>query len=198
MNNSSKWSFFDGIFQKNPLLFSAMLAAPVAVLCTSVYNAVSYAVVFSIITFFAMVVALVIPKSLAYTWRIIIHTISAAVIYIPVYNIFNGILPTKIDTFGVFAPLIVSSSFVVSSSEVRLVKLTKAKAFFDIISNIIGYCLAIIFIGAIRELIATGGLFGEIYGISHTLPILTTHYCGFIIIGLLSALVRYLSNIGGK
>lgn len=190
MTDKNKQSLFSGIAAHNPLLVSGMLAAPAAVFCTAVYPALSYAAVFSAVTLAALIIAVFVPRSLAYALRIILYTASAAIVYIPVYNILDGFLPLRISTFGVFAPLIVSSSFIVSASELRFCRMPKRRAFPDILFHIIGYDAAIILIGALRELFGAGGLGGELYGVGLTIPGLSAPYAGLILIGLLAAGLR--------
>jgi len=194
LSGKNEWSFADGILRKNPLLFSGMLAAPAAVFCNTVYHALSYAAVFSAVTIITLFAAKFVPRRLAYALRIILYTVLAAAVYIPIYMLLDGILPVKLSSFGVFSLLIVSGSFIVSASELRFFRLSTGKAFLDIISHVLGFDIAVIILGGFRELLSTGGLFGNLYGISVTLPRLSSPFAGFILIGLFAAAVRVITR----
>ena len=72
----------------------------------------------------------------------------------------------------------------------------KGRMVLDVISHIIGFSLAIIFLGFVRELFSTGGIDGTLYGISFTVPLLNAPCGGFILIGLMGAFIRLFKKEG--
>ena len=93
-----------------------------------------------------------------------------------------------------FLPMIATSQFVVSASELRFFRMSRPQMMADVISHIIGLDIAIIFMGAVRELFSTGGINGALYGITHVNPLIGAPCGGFIMIGLMGALIRLCSK----
>ncbi|MGN0641647.1 MAG: Rnf-Nqr domain containing protein [Huintestinicola sp.] len=190
MAKKEKWSFSQGILPHNPLLTAGMLAAPAAVFANTAANAVSFAAVFSAVTFISLMISSFVPKKIPYALRIILYTLCAATVYIPVYNIFSGIIPVSYSQMGVFGPMIVTASFIVSATELRFFRYKKVRMTADVISHIIGYDIVIILLGYFRELFSQGGIGNTLYGVDLVIPGLAAPYAGFILIGLLAAAVR--------
>ncbi|MBQ7784165.1 MAG: hypothetical protein IJ368_09365 [Oscillospiraceae bacterium] len=190
--NEKKWSFSDGLVRHNPVFAAGMAIAPAIFAANTLSGALTYAAMFSAVTFCALMIASFVPKKLPYAVRIIMYTACAAVVYIPCYDLFDGRLPSELSKLGVFLPMIVTGSFIVSSAELRFFRMKRARMTADIISHIIGFDAAIIFLGTVRELFATGGINGELYGVNTVVPLLNTPCGGFILIGIGGAFLRYL------
>ena len=60
----------------------------------------------------------------------------------------------------------------------------------DISASVAGYDAAVILIGVLREIIASGGVGGRLYGIPFTLPAFGYTFGGFVLLGLIAALAR--------
>lgn len=110
------------------------------------------------------------------------------------YIYFDGRLPADAAKLGMFLPMIATSQFVVSASELRFFRMSRPQMMADVISHIIGLDIAIIFMGAVRELFSTGGINGALYGITHVNPLIGAPCGGFIMIGLMGALIRLCSK----
>lgn len=191
IQTEKKWSFSDGLLRHNPVFAAGMAVAPAIFAANTLAGALTYAAMFSAVTFCALMIASFVPQRLPYAVRIILYTACAAVVYIPCYSFFNGRLPAELSKLGVFLPMIVTGSFIVSSAELRFFRMKRMRMTLDIISHIIGFDAAIIVLGTVRELFATGGINGELYGINTVLPLLNTPCGGFILIGIGEALLRY-------
>lgn len=185
-----KWSPIDGIFGHNPVFAAGMAAAPAVIAANTLYGALTYAAVFSAVTLIALVISSVLPRKIPYALRIILYTETAAAVYIPVHIFLDGRLPLGLSALGVFLPMTVTGDFIVSGSELRFFRLKRSRMYPDIISHVIGLDIAVIFLGAFRELFATGGINGELYGISRISPLLAAPCGGFILIGLIGAFIR--------
>lgn len=71
-NNSFKKIIKNGLINKNPILVSGMVIAPVIVLANNFNDAVMLVAAFSLITFFTLLISSFVPKSIVYTIRIIL------------------------------------------------------------------------------------------------------------------------------
>lgn len=188
--NSKKWSFFDGIFGHNPVFAAGMGIAPAVIAANTLSGAISYAAIFSAVTLPALVLASLLPRRIPYALRIILYTALAAAVYIRAYIFLEGRLPAPLLSLGVFLPMTVTGEFIVSSAELRFFRMKRSRMYADILSHIVGFDIAVIFSGAFRELFATGGINGELYGINTVIPLLSSPCGGFILIGLIGALIR--------
>lgn len=197
-NNNVRPSFLEGALSQNPVFAAGMGIAPAIFMSSTLSTAVTYAAFFSAVTFLSLIISSFVPRKFPYALRIILYTISAAAVYIPVYIFFDTELPASPEKLGVFLPMIVTGEFVVSASEMRFFRMKKLHMAADVFFHIIGFDAAMILMGAFRELFATGSIGGVIYGISHTIPLLSAPCSGFILIALCGAFIRILAPSAGK
>lgn len=188
--NSKEWSPLDGIFGHNPVFAAGMGIAPAVIIANTLSGALTYAAMFSAVTLIALIFSSVLPRKIPYALRIILYTETAAAVYIPVHIFLDGRLPMGAAALGVFLPMTVTGEFIVSAAELRFFRMKRSRMYIDIISHIIGLDTAVIFLGTFRELFSAGGINGELYGIERLSPLLAAPCGGFILIGLMGALIR--------
>lgn len=191
-----KWSFAQGIFSHNPVFAAGMSLAPAVIAANTLKGAAAYAAVFSSVTLMSLMISSFLPKKLPYALRIILYTFIAAAVYIPFYIFFDKKLEYDLSKLGVFLPMIVSGEFITRGAELRFFRMEKGRMILDVISHIIGFSLAMIFLGLVRELFSTGGIDGTLYGISITIPLLNAPCGGFFLIGLMGAFIRFFKKEG--
>ena len=189
-DNSCKGIIKNALLYKNPILVSGMVIAPVVVLANNFWDALTLVSAFSLITFFTLVMSSFVPKNIVYTVRIILYTIIGALVYVPSVILLKYIMPEGVDALGIFFPLFITSSFIISRSESIFFLETKGKMFLDIIFCIIGYDAAVLLFAAIREILAFGTIGGTIIGMPVALIAFQNPFGGFILLGLMAALFR--------
>lgn len=182
----------NGLFKKNAILVSGMVIAPVVFFDNTFYNGLTLALIFSLITFFTLIISSFIPQKIVYTIRIILYTLIASVVYIPIIKFLNEVIPQQITEMGIFVPLLITNSFIISKSEIILFKEKRTKMFADLFFGIIGYDLIVILYGAVRELISIGQIAGQTLGMSVLFEPLSASFGGFILLGLSAALFRFI------
>ena len=188
--NTKKPSFSDGLFFRNPIFAAGMYLAPAIIIGNTFRGAVTYSVIFASVTMMSLMISSFLPRKLPYALRIILYTFIAAAVYIPFCIFFENRLDYDLSSLGVLLPMIVSGEFITQASELRFFRMDKGRMILDVISHIIGFCWALIFLGFVGELFATGGIDGELYGVSFTIPVLSAPCGGFILIGLMGAFIR--------
>ena len=189
-DNSCKGIIKNALLYKNPILVSGMVIAPVVVMANNFWDALTLVSAFSMITFFTLVVSSFVPKNIVYTIRIILYTIIGALVYVPSVILLKYIMPDGVDALGIFFPLFITSSFIISRSETIFFLETKGKMFLDIIFCIIGYDAAVLLFAAIREILAFGTIGGTIIGMPVAFTAFQNPFGGFILLGLMAALFR--------
>lgn len=189
-DNSCKGIIQNALLFKNPIFVSGMVIAPVVVMANNILDALTLVSAFSLITFFTLVVSSFVPKSIVYTIRIILYTIIGALVYVPSVILLKNIMPEGVEALGIFFPLFITSSFIISRSESIFFLETKGKMFLDIIFCILGYDAAVLLFAAIREILAFGTIGGTIIGMPIALSAFQNPFGGFIMLGLMAALFR--------
>lgn len=189
-DNSCKGIIKNALLYKNPILVSGMVIAPVVVLANNFWDALTLVSAFSLITFFTLVMSSFVPKNIVYTIRIILYTLIGALVYVPSVIVLKYLMPEGVEALGIFFPLFITSSFIISRSESIFFLETKGKMFLDIIFCIIGYDIAVLLFAAIREILAFGTIGGTIIGMPVALTAFQNPFGGFILLGLMAALFR--------
>ncbi len=189
-NNSFKKIIKNGLINKNPILVSGMVIAPVIVLANNFNDAVMLVAAFSLITFFTLLISSFVPKSIVYTIRIILYTLIGAVVYVPSVMLLESLMPEGFEAIGIFFPLFITNSFIVTRSESIFFLETKGKMLLDIIFCIIGYDAAVLIFSAVREILASGTIGGKITGMPSSFRVFEHPFGGFILLGLFAALFR--------
>ncbi len=188
--NSSKDIIFNAMLKRNPILVSGMVVAPAIMTADSLSRAATLAAAFSLITFFTLLISSFVPKNIVYTIRIIMYAFIGSLVYVPAAIMLKYYIPDEIGQMGIFFPLLVVNSLIVSRSETIFFLESKGKMMLDIVFCIIGYDAAVILYGIIREIIGAGTAGGKIIGMPIVFQVFSTPAGGFILLGVMAALLR--------
>lgn len=181
---------YNSLIKRNPVLAAGMVIAPVVVFANTLMNAVTLIISFSCITFLTLLISSFVPQKIVYTVRIILYTLIGAVVYIPTTLFLDTIMHDRIENMGVYFPLLITNSLIISRSETTFFAENKGKMLLDIIFSILGYDIAVLLVGFARELISTGEINGNILAVPVTMPGFAYPYGGFILLGIMAALLR--------
>ena len=188
--SSLKKLIYNSAIGKNPVFAAGFVIAPVVVYANTFSRALTLVITFSFLTLFTLLFASFVPRKIVYTVRITLYTIIGAVVYVPVAIILNALIPEQIDSMGIYFPLLITNSFIVSRSETTFFAESKGNMFLDILFSIIGYDAAVLIFGLIREIISTGEFNGQVMAMPLRLQSLSDVYGGFIMLGIFAALFR--------
>lgn len=183
-------SILDGLYKKNTILVSGLVIAPVVVAASTVKIALALIFAFSMITFFTILISSFVPRDIVYAIRIILYTFIGALVYVPTAIFTNMLFPNEAITLGIFIPLLITNSLIVSKTELRFFRKAKSKMVIDVLSYILGFDLAVLIFAFFREIFSTGSIGDRIFGIPLTFSALSLPFGGFILLGLFSALFR--------
>lgn len=189
-DNSCKNIILNALLRRNPILVSGLVIAPAVVIADSFFDAVTLVAAFSVITFFTLLVSSFVPKNIVYSIRIILYTVIGALVYVPSAILLNYLMPEGIEAMGVFFPLLITNGLIISRSESIFFLESKGHMLLDIIFCIIGYDAAVLLFGAVREILGTGMIGGKIIGMPIVFSAFQYPFGGFILLGILSALLR--------
>ncbi len=187
-------SLLDGLFLKNTILVSGLVIAPVVFIANTVAKAIALIFVFSTITFLTIMISSFIPRNIVYTIRIILYTVIASLVYVPIVIYANHIFPDSVSKMGIMLPLLIANSLILTKSETRFFRESNGRMVVDVLSYIMGFNIVTIIFAFIREFFGRGMIGDKIMGISYTVPILVYPFAGFILLGLLAAIFRAIKS----
>lgn len=190
MENKFDLSLLDGLYRKNTILISCLSIGTAVVCADTLKKALFIAFAFSTITFMSVAIASFISRNVVYALRIILYTIISSVVYIIVSLFSQHFFAEQVLGVGVYFPLMISNSLITTQTERHFYKKTKAKMLISLAFYIIGYDIAVIIFGAIREILTYGTIMNNVVGMNVTFSALSYSFGGFILLGLLSAIYR--------
>lgn len=183
----------DRIFLNNPVMIQGMGLAPLVVVATNLENALMLALAVAILLTPTRVIAGVCFSRLkSPLLRVIGYTSVASIVYIGMYLIMSQLMPIKMLNLGIYLPILVVEPLIIY----RYARVTEpvVKACLKGIRMTVGYALVLVMIGAIREVLAVGTLYGITVLEIQPLPLASIPAGGFILIGVICAGWRSLAN----
>lgn len=186
----------EGILTKNPLFSSGVIIAPAAAACTDFYSGTILAMVFTVVTFITIALCSFVPRKIVYTVRIILYTLVASLVYVPVHLFFMSgeQLSEMYLALGIYAPLLITNSLITLRTESKFYRLARPYMMRLTGYYVLGYDLALVTFGGLRGLLTTGTILG-VKVLPFSLPALTNLYGGFILLAIISAAFRWLLQI---
>lgn len=186
-------SIFDGIFRKNLIFTSGLLTALCAVVCTRLNDALYMSLALIFITLVSSVLTVVFLQNKSFYVQLAFDAIVSAVCYIPVYLLFDNLFSDKIENFGIYFPLIIIMSvWIFRTQRTNLNEESIFKGILRLLMFLIGAAVVMLIIGAIREFISYGTLFGLAITKVKIMESAAAPYFGLFIIGLIAAAARFI------
>ena len=192
---NKKISLKDGFFKQNIVFMSGLLIAPVIACATTLQKSLAVCMVFTLVSFLTILICRVIPRKIAYTLRVIIYSLVASAIYIPSILLTTAVMGGDVIlSAGVYLPILVTNSLILSKSESRFYVEPFKDMIPDVLCFIAGFDIACIFTGAVREIIAKGTIGGAYLDMPFTIPALETTFGGFLFVGIMAGFARGIYN----
>lgn len=189
----------EGILTKNPLFSSGVIIAPAAAACTDFNTAFILASVFTVVTFVTIILCRLVPRKIVYTVRIILYTLVASLVYVPVHLFFTSgeVLSEMYAAVGIYAPLLITNSLITLRTESKFYRLSRPFMIRLAGFYVLGYDLALLVFGSIRGFLTTGAVLG-IKVLPFSVPALSNVYGGFILLAVVSAAFRWFLQLISK
>ncbi len=192
---TNKISLRDGLFKQNIVFMSGLVIAPVIACATTLMKSLAICMVFTLVSFFTIIICRTVPRKIAYTLRVIIYSLIASAIYIPVIILTEGVFSEAvIASAGVYLPILVTNSLILSKTEVRFFGESFTDMVIDCAVFILGFDIACIFTGTVRELLAKSTIGGLYLDMPFTIPALETTFGGFLFVGMCAGIFRGIYN----
>ena len=179
------------IFLRNPILIEGIVIATVVMTTTHVLDAMCACLALWIMALPTALIVYPIKEKLPAYAKAIIYALVACVMYIPAYFILKTISQQAIADLTIYLPLLVLSELIMVHSE----KSSKHRRFkpyaLSTVMDLIGVSLVMFVVSALREILAYGTFFGITLELDFKLPMFALPFMGFIVVGYLCALTRW-------
>lgn len=184
-----------GIIRDNPVLVLVLGTCPVLAVSTSATNALGMGAAATFVLLGSNIVISLLKNIIPNKVRIPCYIVVIAGFVTLIEMILHAFIPSLYDALGLFLPLIVVNCIILGRAEAFASKNTVVDSLLDAIGMGIGFTLAILFIGIIREVIGFGTIFGVSLGENfQTISIIGLAPGGFFVYGCIIALLNKLTK----
>lgn len=190
------WNIFKkGIIAENPIFVLALSLCPALAVTTSALNALTMGLSVTFVMTMNNVVVSITRKWVHPKVRVPIYITSIATIVTIVELLLRAYFPVLYNELGIYLQLIVVFAIILARAEVFASKNKVIPSFFDGFGMGIGFTLAMLLVGIIREFVGNGSVFGlQILGSSYQpMLIMILPPGAFILIGYLVGLSNILN-----
>ena len=193
MKNKALSTVLNGILRENPVFALVLGMCPTLATTTSAINGMSMGLATSFVLVCSNVVISLLKNLIPDKVRIPAFIVVIATFVTMVQLLMQAYLPSIYDVLGLFIPLIVVNCIVLGRAEAFAAKNTVGLSALDGLGMGLGFTLALTLIGAVRELLGTGCVFGlNLYSETYGMLIFVLAPGAFIVLGYLMALVQKL------
>lgn len=188
--------FTDGLFTQNPLLVQVLGVCASLAVTTSVSNSFYMGIAVTAVLTCSNLLISLLRKIIPAQVRIASYIVIISGFVTVVEMLMKAYLPSAAEKLGIFLPLIVVNCIILGRAEAFASKNAPLPSLIDGLAMGAGFALALLLLGAIRELLGAGTLLGfSILGKNYTpIGILSSPPGAFIVLGCLIALMQYLKK----
>ncbi|MDO5601690.1 MAG: Rnf-Nqr domain containing protein [Oscillospiraceae bacterium] len=188
----------DRVFLNNPVVMQGIGLTPVVAAAVNLQNAAVLSMMVILMLTLTRVLAALICRTSFVGLRAVIYTSISTVVYLGAVFVtqlvFGGSL---LQSIGIYLPLLIIDPIIIKRY-VRPQKEKVSTALYKGVLTTVGFVLVILLVGALRELLGTGTLFGFKIFSDAPIPIAQMAAGGFIVMGLVAAIWRSLANLFKK
>ncbi len=187
--------FINGIINENPTFVQLLGMCPTLAVTTSLKNGIGMGLSATAVLIASNALIALLRKIIPDKVRIAAYIVIIATFVTIIEMLLNAYFPSLASQLGIFIPLIVVNCIILARAESFASKNSVISSVFDGFGMGLGFTLALSVISGIREFFGAGTLLGiKIYGDIITPPsIITMAPGGFIVLGLIIAVINYIS-----
>ena len=184
----------DHIWLSNPVMVRGLGMAPIVGAALDGHHALMLCVASLLLITFTRVLAVAVCHLTKNRFRPVIYSYAAALLYIPVYVLMYQLFGADLSLLGIYLPLLVVEPAIVKRMEFAELEPVNA-AFRHGFNNSLGMCAALLIVGRLRELLATGAVFGNQVIHAAPLPLAAQPSGGFVLVGAIAAVWCAIANL---
>lgn len=159
-NNSSMERLYNGIVKENPTFVLMLGMCPTLAVTTSAINGLGMGLTTMVVLALSNMIISLLRNIIPDKVRIPAFIVVIASFVTMVELLLEGFIPTLYDALGLYIPLIVVNCIILGRAEAYASKNPVIPSLFDGIGMGLGFSFALTCIGAVRELIGAGEIFG--------------------------------------
>lgn len=150
----------NGIFKENPIFFQLLGMCPTLAVTTSAKNGMGMGLATTAVLVCSNAIISIMRKMIPAKIRIPIFIVVIASLVTIVGMVMEGFVNSLYQELGLFIPLIVVNCLILARAEAYAFKNSVTNSILDGIGMGVGFTLALTLLGAVRELIGAGSIFG--------------------------------------
>ena len=186
----------DGLVRQNIVLIHGLFLTPVVGGAKTLETALTICVVFSGVTFASVLICRLIThlflREVRFEVRAAIYALVSAIVYIPMFLAAKYVMGDfAVSAAGVYLSVIIANPVILNKTESRLFRRRVKHMLIETAFYIIGFDVVCILIGSIRDIFVNEHLGWLPVKTPFVIPALETAFGGFILAGILAALLKY-------
>ena len=150
----------DGILYKNPILVQFIGMCPTLATSTSATNALAMGIAVTVVLAFSNLFISLLRKFIPSEVRIAAYIVIISAFVTVVEMVMHAYFVSLYSALGVFIPLIVVNCLILARAEAFASKNPPIPSLWDGICMGVGFTVALTLLGAIREILGAGSIFG--------------------------------------
>ncbi len=159
-NNSSMERLYNGLVKENPTFVLMLGMCPTLAVTTSAMNGLGMGLTTMVVLALSNMIISLLRNIIPDKVRIPAFIVVIASFVTMVELLLEGFIPALYDALGLYIPLIVVNCIILGRAEAYASKNGVISSLFDGIGMGLGFSFALTCIGAVRELIGAGEIFG--------------------------------------
>ena len=183
----------DGILKNNPTFVLVLGMCPTLGTTTSAINGMGMGVATMAVLIMSNLVISLIKNFIPDKVRIPAFIVVIASFVTIIQMLMQAYVPSLYASLGVFIPLIVVNCIILGRAEAFASKNGALDSILDGVGIGVGFTVSLTIIGAVRELLGSGAIFGYSFGITDYMPLVFVLAPGaFLVLGYLMAVFNKL------
>lgn len=186
---------FNGILKENPTFVLVLGMCPTLGVTTSAFNGFGMGVATTFVLLMSNALISLLKNFIPDKVRIPAFIVVIATFVSIVDLLIQGFVPALGESLGLFIPLIVVNCIVLGRAEAFASKNTLFDSILDGIGMGLGFTLSLTVIGAIREILGSGSIFGYTFlPASANILVFVLAPGAFFVLGFVMAFIRHLQK----
>lgn len=157
---NQKQNFLKGIIKENPIFVMLLGMCPTLGVTSSAFNGLGMGVATLFVLLMSNIVVSLVKSQIPSKVRIPAFIIIIASFVTIVEMVLEAFIPFLYEQLGIFIPLIVVNCLILGRAEAFASKNNVMASILDALGMGVGFTLALTVLGAVREILGSGSLFG--------------------------------------
>lgn len=186
---------FNGILKENPTFVLVLGMCPTLGVTTSAFNGFGMGIATLFVLMLSNMLISLLKNFIPDMVRIPAFIVVIATFVSIVDLLIQGFVPALGESLGLFIPLIVVNCIVLGRAEAFASKNGVFDSMLDGIGMGLGFTLSLTLVGAVREILGSGSIFGfQFIPETYNILVFVLAPGAFIVLGFLMALIRHLQQ----